>query len=78
MSDTASESSEASSSSSASPAIAEVKGEEHAAQVPEELAEEEQSSATSEDDLTAGMGLQILVGSIADFDPEGDDARPFE
>lgn len=40
--------------------------------------EEEQSSATSEEDLTAGMGLQILTGNIVDFDPEGGDARPFE
>jgi hypothetical protein len=57
-------------------AIAEVKVEENTAQPAGEHTEE--SSAASEDDLTAGMGLQILAGSIVDFDPEGDDARPFE
>lgn len=38
----------------------------------------EQSSATSEEDPTTGMALQILVGEITDFDPEGYAARPFE
>ncbi|KAG4434616.1 hypothetical protein IFR05_009909 [Cadophora sp. M221] len=53
--------------------ISEVKDDENVDHV-----EEEQRSATSEEDLTAGMGLQILAGSMVHYDPEGGDARPFD
>lgn len=42
------------------------------------VVEEMQNSATGEEHLTADIGLQILAGSIVDFDPEGDESRPFE